>query len=267
MRRILREPLLHFALLGAGLFAAHAAFAPELPTDAPARIELEDTYLDALVAREALGGGEVDREEVARRWIRDEAMAREARRLGLAERDPIIRRRLVQKMELWIETHVEIEEPDEAALAAELDAHPERYRRPPMLAFEHLFFAAERVDPAADARAALAALPEDISTIGDSFLLGRSFDARPRARVADRFGEAFAAALGEAPEDTWAGPIESPFGQHLVRVTTREPGALPPLSEVRDAVRQEVVRELRAEAARALERELIERYEVVRDRG
>ncbi len=261
IRRVLREPLLHFALLGAVIFAAHAALRPA-PEPDPRRIALDDGFLDALVERDRLAGGDGDRDAVAARWIRDEALAREAVRLGLDEGDAVLRRRLVQKMELWLEAHLALDEPDEDDLEAERAAHPERYRIPARITFAHRFFASARPDAIGDARDALAAGAP--ASAGDPFLLGARFEASPRAEVVERLGAGFAEALDAAPVGAWSGPVQSAFGVHLVRVEARTPARVPPLAEVRERARDEVLRARRAEARREAERALVARYAVER---
>lgn len=267
--RLAREPLVHFALLGAAIFAAHSLSREPVPPRGEDErvIRLDERYLDALVQRETVAGARDDREAVARRWIREEALAREARRLGLDAHDPILRRRLVQKMELWLEAHVELEEPDEGALREALTAHPGRYRREGRISFEHAYFSSERTDPAADATAARSRIEAGAppADLGDPFLLGRRLADRTTTEIEQRFGLAFARALAEAPLDTWIGPVESAYGAHLVRVTERREGGLPPLEDVRERVRRDVLRERREAAVRQAERELLERYRVIRD--
>jgi parvulin-like peptidyl-prolyl isomerase len=54
--------------------------------------------------------------------------------------------------------------------------------------------------------------------------------------------------------------VESGFGLHLVRIRERQPGSLPPLAEVREAVEREWRNARRKEAAEAFYRGLRDRY-------
>jgi hypothetical protein len=84
--------------------------------------------------------------------------------------------------------------------------------------------------------------------------------------VAGLFGSEFAQWLATVELDQWVGPIASNFGQHLVRVTGRVDGTAPPLSELREAVREEWLgaqaQARRDQAYRALR----ERYRIVVER-
>lgn len=236
-------------------------------------IVLSDRFVDALARqRQAQTGQAPDaatREALVRDFVREEALVREARRRGLDRGDPIVRRRLAQKMEFLLEGTVRIPEPTERQLRAHLRDHPDRFARPARIAFEHVFFSPDaRSDPRADARAALGRLRGSdggdgrAAAGGDPFLLGGEQPLRTVERHARTFGPPFADRLAELEPGAWHGPAQSALGWHLVRVTDREPGALPPLEEVRDRVRASWMRDRREEAHRQAVERLVDSYPV-----
>jgi parvulin-like peptidyl-prolyl isomerase len=85
----------------------------------------------------------------------------------------------------------------------------------------------------------------------------------PLDLAARDFGREFAAELEKLPLDTWAGPVASAFGQHLVRVTARTAAQTPPLAEVRAAVAREWENERRTASLAENYKALRGRYEVV----
>jgi parvulin-like peptidyl-prolyl isomerase len=85
----------------------------------------------------------------------------------------------------------------------------------------------------------------------------------PLDLAARDFGREFAAELEKLPLDTWAGPLPSAFGQHLVRVTARTPALTPPLAEARAAVARDWENERRAASLAENYKALRSRYEVV----
>ena len=178
MRRVLRDPLLHFAVLAALIFAAHRAFGGDAPPADEAAdgatIVIDESFLDGLAERERLATGrEPDRDALERDWLREEILVREAERLGLGAHDPILRQRQVQLAELWLQASVEVPEPSDAELSAILRRDRARYAEPARVTFEHVFFANRRDDPLADA--ARAEIPDATPTsTGDPFLLGRT---------------------------------------------------------------------------------------------
>ena len=117
----------------------------------------------------------------------------------------------------------------------------------------------------ADAAALLAELNRgrvDAATQGDAFVLDGTFEAVASSEVVALFGERFASAVEQAPLGAWQGPIQSSYGAHLVRVDARSPAAVPPLSEIRDAVRTEWANDARQQAKAKLYAGLLARYAV-----
>jgi hypothetical protein len=84
-------------------------------------------------------------------WIEEELLVREARVLGLDRADPIVRRRLAQKLRFSLEDADGVDDPGDEVLAAWHREHAELYRRPPRRGFTHVFAAG--LDAGARARA------------------------------------------------------------------------------------------------------------------
>ncbi|MFW6067817.1 MAG: peptidyl-prolyl cis-trans isomerase [Myxococcota bacterium] len=270
LRRLGREPLLHFVALGGLLFAVHGWVADRKGDDGRDAIVIDPRFVEGLRAEQARRTGseptEDETEALLREFVRREALVREARRLGLDEGDPIVRRRLVQKMEFLLEGTVRVSEPTEEELRAYLRAHPDAFRAPSRIGFTHAFFGRDqREDPEGDARRALASLRagEGRGTeVGDPFLLGRRVGPKSADRIGDTFGRAFAESVAELPEGTWEGPLESAQGWHLVRVTEKRPGGTPAFDDVREQVRAAVLEARRREAYETALAEVIARYPV-----
>jgi parvulin-like peptidyl-prolyl isomerase len=108
----------------------------------------------------------------------------------------------------------------------------------------------------------LAGSNPDLSKLGDSFLLEQNYEALPLGEVSKQFGEKFAAKLGELPLGEWGGPIESGYGLHLVLVSDRKDGTIPPLAEVRDTVKREWVNAQRSATNEKFYQALLKRYSV-----
>jgi parvulin-like peptidyl-prolyl isomerase len=83
--------------------------------------------------------------------------------------------------------------------------------------------------------------------------------------VARQFGSDFADALPRLRINEWNGPIRSPFGDHLVRITAYVPGVPATLETARVAVAREWENERRVAARTAAYRKLRERYNIVID--
>ena len=85
-------------------------------------------------------------------------------------------------------------------------------------------------------------------TLGKPTLLPHRMTRTPADLVARDFGASFAAALEKVPVGEWAGPIDSSFGAHYVRVSDRTPAVAPQLAAVRDHVVREWENERRQRA-------------------
>ena len=262
---ILREPLLHFLLLGAALFALYAALSDAPATVQPTRIEVTEADVARLAAQfEATWRRPPTAQERAAlvdEFVREEILVREARALGLDRGDAVVRQRLAQKMQFLAESAAEAVEPTDAELQAHLEAHPERFRRQAAVALEQVFFGADG-GAAQDGLAALraGAAPGDV---GVPSLLPPALSLSPKSVVDGTFGAGFFDRAAALDPGVWTGPVESAFGLHAVRVTQAAPAELPPLA----AIRESVVRDWRAARRAELSEERFEalaaRYEVV----
>ena len=199
-------------------------------------------------------------------YVQDEILYREGKALGLLEDDPVIKRRVRQKLDVVAEELLASEPPTEAQLAQFLAEHPDRFRQPPRVSFEQVFFGALQPDAAAERRiAAIRARLErgaDPQQFGDPTLLPRRETAMPLDLVARSFGETFATQLETLPVGSWQGPVVSGFGLHLVRLTERVPAELPALGQIRAEVEREWEAERRRRALEENYRRLREQYEV-----
>ena len=277
MKRILKEPLVHFLVLGAGLFLAYSLMPRSGSSGEPGMIVVTQGQIASLAASFARvwqrppTGEEL--EGLIRDRVREEVYCREAMALGLDKDDTIIRRRLRQKMEFISDDIAAQAQPTDAELGAYLTAHSDSFRVEQRFTFRQVYLNPEKhgENLSRDAAQLLAQLNQaggkaDASALGDSFLLEHQFAAVPGSEVAKQFGEKFAAKLGGLAPGQWQGPVESGFGVHLVLVSERTDGRLPALAEVRDVVRREWANARRLEANEKFYQDLLKRYTVTIER-
>ncbi len=273
MKRILKEPLLHFLLLGAGLFIAYGLMSKPGSSGAPGKIIVTVGQVEHLAAGFARTWQrpptDAELKGLVDDWVREEIATREAMALGLDKDDTVIRRRLRQKLEFVSDDIAAQTEPTDADLNAYLQAHPESFRVEPRFTFSQVYLdpAKHGENLARDTAQVLAQLQQagrkaDSSALGDSFLLEHTFSATPTSEVEKQFGEQFAAALGGLAPGQWQGPVESGYGVHLVLVSERTEGRKPELAEVRDVVRREWTNARRLEGNEKFYAELLKRYTV-----
>lgn len=271
MNRWLKEPLLHFVLLGALIFAINAWREVGRSTQkAVARIEVTPVVVERLRAGyERQFGRSPDEEELrglVTAHIREEVLCREALALGLDRDDTIVRRRLAQKMEFLTDDITGAVEPDEAALQKFFAENAARYARAARVSFRHVFFSREKRGASAEAvaRESVVALQKGASeeAMGDAFLHGFEFAEREGEELAALFGPDFPARLAALPTCAWQGPVASSYGLHLVRIDARTDATPVKLDNVRATVVRDFNDERRRSANREVFERLRERYQV-----
>ena len=251
IKRLLREPLLHFLLIGAALFAAYAYFEPRLDTaTAPSRqIRLtQDELLQLATAFQAQWRRTPSVQEfaaMAEDKVRQEVLYREALALGLDKDDEIVKRRMAQKMKFIAEDVAAAREPTSAELEAWFDKNQNRFRLPGRVGFRQLYFSPDRRgakarDDAAKALAALSGQPEDTpiaASLGDRMIFQDYYRDRTTEFLGKEFGPGFALGVARQAPGAWQGPIESGMGWHLVFVDAVVPGRLPEFAEIEPEVK------------------------------
>ena len=131
--RLLREPLLHFFLLGAAIFGLFALVDDTPPPVAANVLEVTEDDARRLVAefeatwRRPPTVAELD--HMIGQLVREEVYVREALALGLDRDDAVIRRRLQTKMEFLTESGAEAVQPDDATLRGPSRGQPRPLRR------------------------------------------------------------------------------------------------------------------------------------------
>ncbi len=240
MKSYLREPLLHFVLLGLALFLGDALWERwQVKTAYTIHVSSEDMQRQAsLFATEnRREPNDEDLQSLLFAHVEEQVLMREARRIGLDTDDAIIRRRLAQKMRFMIHDVGDIDLPSEAVFQAWFEQNKSKFVQPETRDFEHIFFSPQIRDTAieTDALSVLAqGISEDWKSLGDPFIMARRFKTVSQAGVIKDFGRDFARDVFTLPAGEWSGPIRSALGLHLVRVTDSVPRNIPQLNEVRE---------------------------------
>jgi hypothetical protein len=272
IQRLLREPLLHFLLIGAALFLLYGALNPG-ESDAPREIVISEARVAAIAENFATAWMRpptaVELKGLVDDYVAEEVYYREAIAMGLDSDDTVIRRRLRQKMEFISEGVADSVEPTDAQLQLFLERNPGKFARPAELSFRQVYLSAERRGAAAraDAERLLVELQADRvamdpTELGDPTLLPATMEAASPQAIANAFGQEFAQQVDAAPLGQWSGPIESGFGLHLVRVDARVAAKAPTLGEIRPVVLREWQAEQRRRQNQSFLATLRDKYEV-----
>jgi len=272
MKKLIREPLVHFLLLGAAIFAAYSLVAKGTGGE-PGKIVVTQGQLASMrevyIRTWQRPPTREEWEGLIRDRVQEEVYYREALALGLDKGDSIIRRRLRQKLEFVSQDLAAPAEPSDEELQAYLKAHAATFSTDRRFSFRQVYLDPKRhgVNLARDAERLLAGLNQagaqsNPASLGDPFLLEHEFGNASAREVGNLFGEKFAAALGNLTPGQWQGPVESGYGVHVVFLAERTEGRLPALEDVREAVRREWTHAQQREAAGRFYQTLLRKYEV-----
>jgi len=271
----LREPLLHFLVLGALLFVVYGCVHRGFSNPTSRKIELT---LEDLNPIEAYFVSQWHREPTTPEFaalvedrVRDEILYREALRMGLDKNDIIVKRRLAQKMEFLSEDIANAHEPTVEELRAWYGKNEQRFAQPEKVAFRHLYFSQDRrgrrtQDDATGTLSTLIALPDSSQVparLGDRFPLESAYEARTLDELSKDFGLPFAQSLFKLKPGSWQGPIQSGYGWHVVFVKSFATGRVPAFEEVEPDVKAAWLTEQRSQQWRTVYAAMRAKYEIV----
>lgn len=269
VRKLIREPLVHFLLIGAVLFIAYG-LTQEPDTNTANRIVVDAGQVEQIVAqfkrtwirpptRQELDG-------LIESYVREEVYYREALAMGLDQNDPTVRQRMRMKLEFILEDLTLDENPTDDVLSDYLGKNPDRFQLEPEISFTQVYVSPDdRPEIEADAERILAELKAgaDPQSLGDTSMLNFEYRDMTPAEIARTFGDIFAKQIAELRPSDWQGPFYSGLGGHLVNVTGRVEGRMPTLDEIRPLVEREWLATQRVELKDLAYGRLREDYEVV----
>ncbi len=259
-----REPLLHFAVLGALLFAADHLLVGR--ADDPRHIVV-GAAVDA-EARQifaASRGHEPNAEELAalrRVWLDNEVLYREGLALQVDKGDTAIRERVIFKALSVVDANVKLPPFDDAVLRVWFEKNRSKYDEPARYDFQEAVLAESTSEDAV--RAFVAAL--NAGTPGDAQAGLRVFKGRPHANLVQSYGPDLAKTLEAVPVGVWQA-VASREGLRAMRldaVHAPQPAAFEPL---RGVVLQDwtdaVMADQRSAAVRTLAKKYTVKFETV----
>ena len=269
---LLREPLLHFLLIGAALF-----FFYNLQNEGRVdnnRIVISEAQINHLITlwkkKRQRPPTKTELESMIQQQVREEVMVREALAMGLDKNDSIIRRRLAQKIDFITSDLAALAEPTERQLADYLEKHSEQFSLPARIDFVQVFINPEKhgLDTDDYANSLLSELTQigsnaDITTVSDSLMLDQQYEQMTEHDVSRLFGKGFANELFTLPVGGWQGTIQSGYGFHLVRISNKAEIQLSELNTVREKVHAEWQAQQRQDMDKVFYESLRQRYEIV----
>lgn len=279
MKTLLKEPLLHFLLLGAVLFLVYSPSASEqdasgvIKLTASKRAQLEYSFEKTRQRKPS----KQELNALINSYYKEQVAYQKGVEMGLLNGDGVIQRRVQQKVEFIVEDAVNNIAPSDEQLADFLRAHSEDYRSEKIFSFSQLYFdTAKHVDVTVKMDEVLrqinslsdnghnSAKPQEVQllALSDNIYLDYQYTNISYALVARYFGSQFADALVTMPMDTWQEEIKSGYGLHLVQLTMRRGGELQPLDKVREQVKQDWLNEQRKVSLGSFYQQLFVEYDI-----
>lgn len=266
--KILKEPLLHFLVIGAAFFGLYSYLNPEA-MNSDRRIVVDAGRINSIEENfRKTWNRDPNADELkglVHDYVLEEIYYRQALALGIDQNDAMIRRRLRQKMEFLSTSIASSIEPSQQELEAYLNEHQDKYQESNLYTFEQVYINPDRSLESLNERIAeiQAQLQEADSVKGDPTLLLPSFENATDFQVNNRLGRDFSSKLDELPLNQWSGPVQSGLGIHFIRLTSREVGQLPPLDKVRAEVVRDWSYEKSLDVKQKVSEGLLSEYQVV----
>ncbi|MCM5662492.1 peptidyl-prolyl cis-trans isomerase [Galbibacter mesophilus] len=271
MTRWIKEPLLHFVVLGALIFVVYSLV--NTSEDNDRKIVIDDDRLKHINALYEIQWDRPATPEELRAlveiYIRQEVLYREALRMNLDHNDEVVKRRLSQKMEFISSDLTKMVEPiTETKLQAYFEENKEDYRVPTAYSFSHILLSNQNhINPKEDASKLLASVDvaqyESLIREGDQTTLSLSYKDASGSMILKELGAKFYSSLDTLPLSQWTGPISSGFGIHLVFISNKTNTHIPELAEVKNKVVRDYEYATEIATRDAVYNELKKNYEVI----
>ncbi len=236
MKRIIKEPLFQFLLLGAFLFAIYFIVNPKQKEN---EIVVDDYLIKDLATKWEMQRNRQpsinELKGLIELFIEQEVMYKEALAMNLDHNDEIIKRRLAKKMEFISDELAESLQPTDNVLREYYNQNKDNYQKPSIYTLRQIFFNRNQRDSAEeDAKKALK--NEDPVKFGDRISLPAYYSKTNALKLSIDFGTVFSASLDTLPIGVWAGPVRSGFGVHLVFIEEKIPSGFYTYDDVSEKV-------------------------------
>ena len=267
--RILKDPLLHFILLGAAIFLIYNQVndsSNEVSDDkiivTQGRInQMIDNFENTWKRKPS----KAELQSLIDDYVIEEIYYRQAIALGMDQDDTMIRRRLRQKLEFISDNMASIAEPTDQELTEYLTENGDKFRQPAKYTLHHLYFSPEKhgenLQQYADKQKEVA--DSGGKPQGDHTMLPKDFRLATAKILDGSLGAGFSEGLQGMKVGSWQGPIPSRYGLHLVFIEEKKEGYVPELDTIKERVKVEWDNDNRDTMRDDINQRFKEKYEVV----
>ena len=269
---LLRDPLLHFLIAGALVFAIYDKFNPvQQSAETVAQIVLSKDDVFQLTKRMLAEGTIPDKRqlnELIEYKVNEEILFREALALGLHKNDDTVRRKVAGKMDFLIGDMTGLKEPASSELRILFDKDPARFSIPPRISLHQITFAADKPGARGRALAALEKINGSTPNLANQYSSTAPCDfegsviERTTEELVKEHGSDFAKTVERLSPGTWQGPIWSERGWNIVFVHSIEPSQPKAFEEVLSRVTSAWLDERQRETKRTVLESMRAHYSV-----
>lgn len=267
-KSLIKEPLIHFLVIGVGLFGLYALVNPDA-MQTEKRIVVDQGRIDSVKGRfQRVWQREPTEKELQGLiddFVMEEIYYREALAMGIDKNDPVIRRRLRQKMEIYTDNLAATLTPSDEDLQRYLQQHPDMFKTDDRYSFQHIYINPDR--PARKLKTSIQAVKTALhagkSVNSDQSLLPAQFNDATTYSIDRTFGKGFAKQLDNLPLNTWSSPLRSGLGLHFIKLSNRKAGELPALQTVRGIVEREWRNDKAQKIDKSVRKKLLASYDIV----
>ncbi len=256
---LIKEPLIHFLAFGGFIFMLYGG----LQSDTSDNIIHVDKgtvqYLQTNYQKIwNVAPSKAELEALISEYALDEIYYRQAKALGIDQQDPLIRKRLRQKMEFISESIRATTPPSDEALNAFYRDHADRYQIPLEVSFQQQFFNASYTRQELEQ-----AIASDQFPPNDPNLLNPEYTAMNIVEINKLFGQAFGSELLAADLAASMHIIQSGLGWHIVTQLTRTEATSPTYTEVKTQVLRDWQYAQQAEFRATMNTALLADYQII----
>jgi len=261
----LREPLLHFVILGGLLFAVDHFIVGR--ADDPRTIvvgaEVDNEARQLFKASRGREPSDEEMNALRRVWLDNEVLYREGLALQVDRGDTAIRERVIFKALSVVDANTKLPPFDDKLLRGWFESHRAKYDEPARFDFQEAVLAGDTSESAV--RGFVDAL--NAGTPGDARAGLRVFKGRPHANLVESYGPEFAKALEQSPAGEWRA-LPTRDGWRAMRLESATPPKPAVFESLRGVVLQDwtdvTLADQRSAAVRALAKKYTVKFEAAK---
>lgn len=269
MKKLIKEPLLHFILIGAAFFLLYS-WVGETENESNT-ITIDESDLEEIVSKFEMQWKRMPTEEelfsIVEKRIEQEVFYQEALKMNLDHNDEIIKRRLSQKMQFLSNDISGLVKPTDEQLQEYYQNHSDKYLVDASYTLHQVYFSPDqRENWRADAEAAVAKMNsvsiDEAIVMGDPISLPQTYTETSAFHISRQMGDAFLNEIAVLKTGKWQGPVNSGYGAHVVFISEKQEAIPAPFEAVREKVIDDYSFERQAEVKAAIFKEFEKKYQI-----